>query len=187
MRRLLAIRAVGMTGPLVLALFVASQPVAAHVSNMHGSPGPYTVSDSTNSPGAHCYYPSASHSNNDLSKIKIKPPTMYAKSGTQWVGWQYSIQHGTTAGSGAAWTTYYKSPTMKLQATTSHAAAFTTQTWTAGNHINRFWRVKLLMFWYKPGSKTTISGQVNWVMDWYTVSYPPGADYSNPDWCLPGQ
>ena len=187
MRRSIFARALGAAVPLTLALMMTAQPVAAGVVSTSGSPGNYTVTDTSANPGAHCYYPSASHSNNDLSKIKIHAPLMYAKSGTQWVGWQYSIQHGTMAGSDAAWTTYYKSPAMKATATTNHAAAFSTQSWTAGNHINRFWRVKLLMFWYKSGSKTTISGQVNWLVGYYTVTYPPTPNYSNPDHCLPGQ
>ena len=54
------------------------------------------------------------------------------------------------------------------------------QTWIAGNHINRFWRIKLLMFWYTSSSKTNITGQVNWLMDWYTVTYPPNPRYLKP-------
>ena len=186
MRHSILVRLAGVAVPLLAAMF-AAQPVAAHVVHTSGSPGNYTVTDTSTNPGAQCYYPSASHSNNDLSKIKIRAPLMYAKSGTQWVGWQYSVQHGTMAGSDAAWTTYYKSPVMKDQATVSQAASFTTQTWIAGNHINRFWRIKLLMFWYTSSSKTNITGQVNWLVDWYTVTYPPNPDYSNPDHCLPGQ
>ena len=187
MRHSIIARAIVAVTPVALALLMTAQPVAAGVAFTSGSPGNYTVTDTTANPGARCFYPSASHSNNDLSKIKIPAPLMYAKSGTQWVGWQYSVQHGKTAGSDAAWITYYKSPVMKKTATTGQAAAFTTQTWIAGNHINRFWRIKLLMFWYKPGSKTQISGQVNWLVTWYTVTYPPTPDYSNPDHCLPGQ
>ena len=56
--------------------------------------GNYMVTDTQTNPGARCYYPGVNQSNNDLSKIKIHSPLMYAKSGTQWVGWQYSIQHG---------------------------------------------------------------------------------------------
>jgi hypothetical protein len=186
MRHSILVRLAGVAVPLLAAMF-AAQPVAAHVVHTSGSPGNYTVTDTSTNPGAQCYYPSASHSNNDLSKIKIRAPLMYAKSGTQWVGWQYSVQHGTMAGSDAAWTTYYKSPVMKDQATVNQSASFTTQTWIAGNHINRFWRIKLLMFWYTSNSKTSITGQVNWLVDWYTVTYPPTPDYSNPDHCLPGQ
>lgn len=172
----------------LLAVGALGSPVAAHVASMSGSPGNYTVTDTSTNPGAHCFYPSASHANNDLSKIKIHAPTMYAKSGTQWVGWQYSIQHGTTVGSApSGWTTYFKSPVMKAQAQVNHAAAFSTQTWTAGNHINRWWRVKLLMFWYKAGSKTTISGQVNWIVDYYTITYPPNPDSTNSMDCIPGE
>lgn len=186
MRRSIVTRLSGVLIPLAVALFIV-QPVAAHAVHTSGSPGNYTVTDTQTNPGARCYYPGVNQSNNDLSKIKIYAPLMYAKSGTQWVGWQYSVQHGTTAGSDAAWTTYYKSAVMKTTATTSHAAAFSTQTWIAGNHINRFWRIKLLMFWYTSSSKTNITGQVNWLMDWYTVTYPPNPDTSNPDHCLPGQ
>jgi len=186
LRRSIVTRCSGILIPLAAALFIV-QPVAAHVAHTSGSPGNYTVTDTQTNPGARCYYPGVNQSNNDLSKIKIHSPVMYAKSGTQWVGWQYSIQHGDAPGSNAAWITYYKSPVMKGQATTTQAASFSTQTWIAGNHINRFWRVKLLMFWYKAGSKTSISGQVNWIMDYYKVTYPPNPDTWNPDYCLPGQ
>jgi len=181
-------RGLGALGLAAGALAIGASPVAAGVVNTSGSPGNYTVTDTNSNPGAHCFYPKASLQSNDLSKIKIPAPKLYGRSGTQWVGWQYSIQHGTTAGSDpAAWTTYYKSPVMKLQATVSTPAAFTTQTWIAGNHINRWWRVKLLMFWYKPGSKTTISGQVNWLIDWYQISYPPNTVLPMSPDCIPGE
>lgn len=186
MRRSFVTRVVGVLVPLAAALFVV-QPVAAHVAHTSGSPGTYVVTDTSANPGAKCVYPGVSQSNNDLAKIKIHAPKMYAKSGTQWVGWQYSIQHGDKAGSSASWITYYKSPVMKAQAATNSAASFSTQTWIAGNHINRLWRVKLLMFWYTHASKTNITGQVNWIMDYYTVTYPPNPDTVNPDYCLPGQ
>lgn len=186
MRQSFWVRATGVVVPLVAALF-AAQPVLGHVAHTSGNPGTYVVTDTSTNPGAHCFYPGVNQSNNDLSKIKIHAPTMYAKSGTQWVGWQYSIQHGDAPGSNAAWITYYKSPTMKATATTIHAASFSTQTWTPNKDLNRFWRVKLLMFWYKAGSKTQISGQVNWIMDYYKVTYPPNPDTWNPDYCLPGQ
>jgi len=166
---------------------VLGSPASAHVAHTSGSPGSYVVTDSSSSPGAQCIYPDIYQSDNDLAKIKIHAPQMYAYSGTQWVGWQYSIQHGDAPGSDAAWMTYYKSPVMKSSATQSQAASFTTQKWIAGNHINRFWRVKLLMFWYQSGSKTHITGQVNWIMDYYTVTYPPNPNVTNPDYCLPGQ
>ena len=187
MLRSSAARAMYVAAAAFLALVMGATPVLGHVVHTSGSPGNYTVTDTDINPGAQCIYPSVSHSNNDLAKIKIHAPLMYAKSGTQWVGWQYSVQHGKVAGSDSAWVTYYKSPVMKSTATSNQAAAFSTQTWIAGNHLNRFWRIKLLMFWYKAGSKTQISGQVNWLMDWYTVTYPPNPDYSNPDHCLPGQ
>ncbi len=187
MLRSSAARATYVAAAAFLALVMGAAPVLGHAVHTSGSPGNYTVTDTETSPGAECIYPGVNQSNNDLAKIKIHAPLMYAKSGTQWVGWQFSVQHGTMAGSDAAWTTYYKSPVMKSTATTSQAGAFTTQKWIAGNHINRFWRIKLLMFWYKPGSKTQISGQVNWLMDWYTVTYPPNPDVSNPMHCLPGQ
>jgi hypothetical protein len=172
---------------ILAALLMAAQPATAHAAHTSGSPGNYVVTDTTSNPGAQCIYPDIYQSDNDLAKIKIFAPKMYAKTGTQWVGWQYSIQHGDAPGSNASWITYYKSSHFKAQATTSQAASFSTKTWIAGNHINRFWRVKLLMFWYKPGSKTKISGQVNWIMDYYTVTYPPNPDTWNPDYCLPGQ
>jgi hypothetical protein len=186
MRHSITARAFGILAPLSILVMLSAQPAAASVTFTSGSPGNYTVTDTDANPAARCIYPKTTAANQDLAKVKIHPPTMYAKSGTQWVGWQYSIQHGKTAGSDAAWVTYYKSSVMKGQATTGHAAPFSTQTWTAGNHLNRFWRVKLLMFWYTPSSKTHITGQINWLDTWYTVTYPPNPDYSNPDHCLPG-
>ena len=193
MRRSIVARAIGAAVPLTLALMMTAQPVAAGVASTSGSPGQYTVTDTQTNPGAHCFYPSASHANNDLSKIKVSAPTMFAKNSTsgvdtQWVGWQFSIQHGTTVGSGpAGWTTYYKSSIVKAVARDNQAASFTTRTWIAGNHINRWWRVKVLMFWYKPGSKTKISGQVNWIIDYYKITYPPGPDTWSPTDCIPGE
>ncbi len=193
MHRSLAARTLGTAAPLIFGLLIAAQPAAAHAAHTSGSPGSYSVIDTETNQSVHCFYPSASHANNDLSKIKIKPPKLYAKNRTsgvdsQWVGWQFSIQHGTTVGSApAGWTTYYKSSVMKAVAKDNQAASFTTKTWIAGNHINRWWRVKLLMFWYAPGSKTKISGQVNWIVDYYAITYPPNPDTWYPTDCIPGE
>jgi hypothetical protein len=192
MRHWVWIRLTSVVVPLAAALLLAAQPVAAHVTSASGSPGNYVVTDTNANPGAHCFYYDTA-SSTDLYKIKIRAPKMFAKNRTtavdsQKVGWQFYIQHGTSVGSApSGWTTSFKSSIVKATAHDNLAAAFSTRTWNASANINRWWRVKVLMFWYKPGSSTTISGQVTDVIDYYSWTYPPGPDSVNPTDCIPGE
>src|SRR4051812_39349974 len=193
MRLPIRARGIGAIVPLA-AVLLAAQPASAHVAATSGSPGNFVVTDTEASPGAHCFYYYRDNGNmTDMYKIKIRAPKMYARNRTgnvdsQKVGWQFSIQNGTTVGSAPdAWKTYYKSPIVKATAYDNQAAAFTVRTWLAPKAFNRWWRVKLLMFWYQPGSSTTISGQVNDVIDWYTWTYPPAGDSVYPTDCIPDE
>jgi hypothetical protein len=61
-----------------------------------------------------------------LKKFVVTPPKLFAKSSTQKVGWRFSVTRTLGWGTGPTKVTY-TSPIQKASATTSHAAAFTSQ------------------------------------------------------------
>jgi hypothetical protein len=186
-------RVVFALGSALLALGAFGSPAAAHVTSTSGSHGNYVIADTSDHPAAHCYYGNASSSSQDLTKIKIPAPTVYAKDSTshrdsQKVGWQFVIQHGTSVGSfPSGWKTSYTSSVVKATGYDNQAASFSSRTWTATPNINRWWRVKIYLLWYQPGSSTTVAGEVKDIVDYYTITYPPNPDGFNPTDCIPGE
>jgi hypothetical protein len=103
--------------------------------------------------------------NFELKKFVVTPPKLYAKSGTQKVGWRFFVTRTMNWGSGPVKVTY-TSPTAKAYATASKAAAFDSKSVdvqlpdigdTPYQSIS--YVVTLKLFWYAPNgtvqSKTT--------------------------------
>src|SRR6476661_6109248 len=100
-----------------------------------------------------------------LKRFVVTPPKLFAKSGTQKVGWRYFVTRTLGWGSGPTKVTY-TSPIQKANATTSHAAAFTSQSVDVqlpniGDtpYQSVSYTVTLKLFWYSSNgsiqSKTT--------------------------------
>lgn len=88
-----------------------------------------------------------------LKKLAVKPPTIYAKHGTQRVGWQFIVQRSLDRERGP-WTVTYRSHIQKANATTSSAAAFQTMRVEVSVPAveypeDVYYTVALKLFWYK--------------------------------------
>lgn len=98
-------------------LFAASPVSAAPALNNYGS----TVT---------CRYQVTQEGTNGwtealLKKLVVTPPTMYAKNGTQLVGWRFIVKRSLDRWN-TPWVETYRSPIQKRQATTSTPADFDT-------------------------------------------------------------
>jgi len=176
----------------LIALFATAQPVAAfQIVSASGTYGMFSETDTQAHPGAHCYYHGVNAADQNLYQIKIPAPRILAADRTtkrdhQKVGWRYVIQHGKAAGDTTNWVTSYKSSVVKGTAYEDKAAPFTYRIYPV-KFINRWWRVEIVMFWYHPGSSTTVDGKVKLLVEDYKVTYPPNADTWEPTGCLPGE
>jgi hypothetical protein len=87
-----------------------------------------------------------------LKTIAVTPPTIYAESGTQQVGWRYVVRRSLHRDSGP-WKVTYRSPIQKESATTSSAAAFHTMRVQVSVPEVEYqddvhYTVSLTLFWY---------------------------------------
>jgi hypothetical protein len=111
-----------------------------------------------------------------LKKFVVTAPKLYAESGTQKVGWRYSVTRTMGWGSGPTKVTY-TSPIQKANATTTHAASFTAQSVDVqlpniGDtpYQSVSYTVTLKLFWYSSNgsvqSKTTYQmPYMKWVLN----------------------
>jgi hypothetical protein len=107
-----------------------------------------------------------------IKKIVVTAPVLYAKSGTQNVGWRFVVTRSESFG-GDPWTVTYRSPIQKASATTSQAAPFTTKTVDVAipkvENITSVWyHVALKLYWYR--SNGSVQSQTTYLMP-YVVSH----------------
>lgn len=186
------LRSTAVLAGTVLALVGGGLPVsAAQVLEQTGLPGYYKFNDSLLKPGIECYFGNVNGPDQDLKKIDVHGPRMWARDSTpavdtQTVGWRFVIQH-SQAGGDPPWETYHKSAWVKATTHEDVGYKFPTQTWTAPPALNVQWRVKLTLQWYTPGSSTTVSGRIRLLDQYQITHYPPNPDIHNVTPCLPGQ
>ncbi len=93
-----------------------------------------------------------------LRRIAVKAPVVFARSGSQTIGWRTRIQ-ARLLGAGD-WTTVIARPVQKASATTGSAASFTAQ--TIGDGSAGYWldlegdefRALVDIIWYRDGTPT---------------------------------
>ena len=136
MIRMMTRRAV-VLGPVLMALALAAQPVAASTPiSDSGHQGPHLINDSSGTRGANCLYEGHKTYNKYLlDKISIRPPVVYSYdtgpgNQSQWVGWRYIIQRDT-APYGDGYGDLYKSTWVKDKADEAIPADFARRIWTA--------------------------------------------------------
>ena len=135
----LAVASVGLSGPAV----------AAGVEGSRGKVGTHHVKRV----GGTCVYASGGGLV-VIVDLAVKPPVLFASSGTQTVGWRARVQAREVA-SGQPWKTVFALPVEKASATTTHAAALHPQHTGDGirssDHIGDDFRVLVDMIWYRTG------------------------------------
>jgi hypothetical protein len=166
-------RRAAVLGPLLMALTLIAQPVAAdqRVSES-GDHGPYETQDTDLDPGAKCFYESnKTNGKNVLDGINIRPPLSVlsydygAGNPNQSVGWRYIIQRDSDAN--GTFSDLFKSSFVKDKANETHSAGFSRRTWYASENPQGNYRVRIVIRWYELGSSSVQSGKVVHQLDYY--------------------
>lgn len=165
-----------------LALF--ANPVLAHTTvKQVGTTGSWSLKDTHRRPGARCAY--SIYGN--LFQISIRPPVVYgAYSSPTWVGWRFRILRSTNAG--ATWRTIKRSSVHKDRATSSVPAdGFARRLWDGPEEVDppasSWYKVRLVILFYAPGSARTVEGKVVVEDDWYKEKYPTSPAFHHPEYC----
>ena len=139
------------------ALVVCASPVAAGgaelpPTGMTGKFGVFGAVDTVDYAGARCVY--ADEGFQVLTRIKVRPPIMYARdrthhTDTQTVGWVFSVwtAHDVTSDT---WDEVYESDVQIATATDAHNARFSTRGWKVVPDVNTTtsYLVRMSMLWY---------------------------------------
>jgi len=163
-------------GPVLMALVLAAQPVAAaHVTSTTGHPGPYTIHDNeTTTRGANCDYKTHPSSNGHhlLKDISVRAPSVRARdtgpgNQSQWVGWQFKIDRDSDTN--GSYVNIFTSNVVKRMATETSSAAFSRRTWLPASTPQGNFRVRIVIYWYTHASNTNETGRVKATIEWYHV------------------
>jgi hypothetical protein len=116
-----------------------------------------------------------------LNKLGVTAPKVYAKSGTQTVGWRFVVTRSMNYSSGP-WNITYRSPLQKRTATTSKPAAFTAMSVGVNlpdveNFVSVQYRVTLKLTWYRANG--TVQSQTSYLMPY--MEYWQNREYQH-DW-----
>ena len=103
-----------------------------------------------------------------LKSLAVTAPVLYAKSGTQKVGWRFVVTRAKWWGT-EPWKVTYRSPIQVRTATTTSAAAFVTeQVDVRLPHVENtralVYHVTLKLFWYRANG--TVLSTTSYLMPW---------------------
>ena len=141
------------------AAVLAGGPVLAFAPDVSGTTGTWVVIDTDGSPGAECEYDDEEL----LVEIAIRPPEKVwgAYAQATWVGWKFKILRRKYAD--GPWKVIFTSSTRKDTATLPpQSADFGTvfRTWQPPATDKGWWyKVRLVLLFYKPGSKKVVEGR----------------------------
>jgi hypothetical protein len=160
---------------VTLGMLVAVSPVAAATElGRSGIVGPHKVVDKESSAGAACSYAKVKGRPNNLSlvQISVSSPHVWAVSGDQLVGWNFSVQRRQFGlGGHGPWSNRYTSPRFTEWATETQEADFTYASVNvtvpgAANMESYFeYRVIVKLFWF--GDNGSVTGSARKLLLWY--------------------
>ena len=169
---------------LAAALVAGTGSVSADSSLAHsGRYGRHHLADSREYPGARCVYDGDEPRSADLTTIRVRAPFVFARdrSGArdaQTVGWRVQVVGETVHGEPTVVTSRLRTAVAYDDA----PAAFTRRAVTLDYEAGRWYWVKVVMYWFRPGTLTTDGWAVH-AVDWYST---PTAPRSGPDGFCPG-
>jgi len=150
-----------------------------------GTAGDWGVPDNpiVGQESARCFYGASNASGTPLQRVRVRPPTIWgAYSTTTWVGWRFKILRSTNGG--ATYKAVYTSPTWKGKASQALAPSFAFQNWYAPKTTTQARiRVQETLFWYKPGTKSTIEGKAAGQDDNYSAKFLNGLASYTANFC----
>ncbi|MEZ4597057.1 MAG: hypothetical protein R3C32_09595 [Chloroflexota bacterium] len=166
-------RLVSLMGAGLLAISGLAPASADTVKSQSGNYGAYQVNDQQNvHNGVKCQYEThLEHGGYMLDRLVVRKPYVHSyTSGRQWVGWRFIVKrdHDTNG----SFQEVYRSGIVKARASQSSIADFDDRVWHAPESTSSLkgnYKVWLVLFWYKPGSSTKVSGKVVTEIDWYGV------------------
>lgn len=160
---------------VTLGMLVAVSPVVAATElGRSGVVGPHKVVDKQSYAGAACSYAQVAGRPNNLSlvQISVSSPHVWAVSGEQLVGWNFSVQRRNFGlGFTGKWSTRYTSPRFTEWATETREADFTyasvnvTVPGRANAESYFEYRVIVKLFWF--GDNGSITGSARKLLLWY--------------------
>ena len=120
-----------------------------------------------------------------LKRIAVKPPTIYAKSGTQLVGWQFVVRRSLDR-SYTPWVVVYRSQIQQRVATATTAADFDVMRVGVNVPTNVeeqafvWYKVTLRVFWYAPDG--SVASKAKSLFTAYNM-HVDGEDIATDDYC----
>jgi hypothetical protein len=157
---------------LALATVMAAQPVAAFNETRNtGKTAEYTVNDSLTQPGVGCRYEGALQTLDRIVIRKLWTHGPYARK--SWVGFQYLIQRDSPP-TGDGFRTFFKSPIVKKRADQAEVAYFSRR-FEVPSAARGWFRVKLIIRYYKQGTSTVEVGRVAGTLEVYEHVASDGA------------
>jgi hypothetical protein len=162
-------RLVSLLGATLLALTAVAPASASTNVSQSGKVGAYQVNDQNTLPGVRCIYETHKEGGAyQLDKLRVRAPFVHSYiHKSQWVGWRYIVKRDTNFDN--VFGEVYRSPIVKAKATQSTIAPFSDRVWTSGEHPKGNYQVWIVLFWYGHANKTSVSGKVVEVLDYYAV------------------
>jgi len=166
---------------VLMALTVGVQPVVGTVVKVTGKVGYWAVLQSSTGSDVTCFYDSAK----DLYRINVVAPvTVKGRYSYQtWVGWRMKILRTTDL---VSYKTIYTSPLQKRKADDLVGANFGSSGWEPPGQAaaSGWYKVRIVILFYKPGSKTTVEGKVIFEYNYYWVYRSGGSKYVRANNCI---
>lgn len=177
-------RLVSLLGAALLAIAAVGPASADTVKSQSGTYGSYQVNDfQTGTQGVKCVYDArTTKGKHQLGKLRVRKPFVHsATSGSQWVGWRFIVKrdHDTNG----SFQEVYRSGIVKAKATQATIAPFSDRVWSLPNTVKGNYKVWLVLFWYKKGTKTVQTGKVVTELDWYRVTGGGDVNKTRQDSC----
>jgi hypothetical protein len=174
--------------PIALLAVTAGAPPAMgyEVLKEKGVTGSFSYTDTAVSPGARCEYsvdvPGAQ--GNDLDRVTVYHPVVFARKGTRTVGWKFVVQRSVEPGGSGGWVNVYASGFQKRSATTSSPAAFTDRSYVIDTEEDYHFRTIAIVRWYQANSSREVAGFKRLRTEYYRTIHEGDTDVAM-DACLP--
>ena len=187
-----------LTGPVAAAVIAlaSAAPVAAFTEVYRsGMVGPYSITDTVDSPDATCFYTAQDSTHHAWFKsMKVQPPRVFASDRDsnvrdhRKVSWQFKIQARDANVEGSKYKAVASSGIQKGTAYEDAAAPFTAaqvaydaRNLPSGESRSYFLRALIIIKWYAPGGG--VEGSVKAVSTYYRYKSPFGIRTAE-DWCV---
>lgn len=164
--RLLSRLSMGLAIGAALVLSASTVAVADTELGHTGLVGRHKLKDSADKAGVKCYYQTFDGQDGPAS-IHVRIPRVFARDRTigldsQKVGWRVIVQQSSDF---VNWTLLFHSSVQKRLATDQSVAPFHNRDFNLPDR--HFIRVRIKMYWYRPGSSTVVQGTARHAVDFY--------------------